>query len=205
MEKDNKKINKPTKGKSHARGRDNVHGGEKKVISEVKASARFIKISPRKVRLVINQIRGLEIQPVLDYLKFAGKASARPVAKLLNSAIANAENNFKLDKEDLYIKSIVANDGPILKRWKPRAHGRSAPIRKRTSHINLILGVKKGAEKKLTAKKEKSFEVKKPDVKVVRPDEIKKEGPKKLGKGPSQKGDKSSKGFLREIFQRKTG
>jgi len=172
---------------------------EKKVVSEIKAKARFIRISPRKVRIVIDQLRGLPAQKALDQLQFINKGSVRPVKKLIDSAIANAENNFGLDKKDLYIKKIIANDGPILKRWRPRAYGRSTMIRKRTSHIELVLGVKEGATAKAVAKKSV-----KEDVKVVSPDEIKKEAPKQEGKGPEEKGQ-DGKGFLKGIFQRKTG
>ncbi|MBI3290982.1 50S ribosomal protein L22 [Candidatus Falkowbacteria bacterium] len=170
-------------------------------VKDVKISARFIRVAPRKVRLVIPRLIGLEAQAALDYLKFVNKASVSPLIKLIKSGIANAENNFQLDKKDLFIKKIVADGGPVLKRYRPRAHGRSAAIRKRTSHINLVLGVKPGAKKKIAPRKEAD---KKEEVKVVGPEEVKKQGPKTPSKGPAEKG-KSSKGFLRGIFQRKTG
>jgi len=205
MEKDSKKISaKPAEVKSD-KAKKAVKPSPKsarddKLVTEVKASARFIRISPRKVRLVTNQLSGLEAEAALDQLNFINKSAVRPIVKLIKSAIANAENNFQLDKKDLYIKKIVANDGPILKRWKPRAHGRATSIRKRTSHIDLILGVKPGAKKKAVTKKE----VKPEEVKVVKPEEVKKEAAKSVGKGPEEKG-KSEKGFLKGIFRRKTG
>jgi large subunit ribosomal protein L22 len=177
---------------------------DKKVVTEVKASARFIHVAPRKVRLVIDELKGLEAVKALDYLKFVNKAAVRPVTKLINSAVANAENNFQLDKKDLYIKTITVNGGPVLKRWRPRAHGRSAPIRKRTSHIELILGVKAGAKLKAVNQKEAKKPEKSEEVKIVKPEEVKKERPKTLSKGPQEKG-KTDKGFFRGIFQRKTG
>ena len=127
----------------------------KKEVSESRASARFLKISPKKVRLVINEIRSLKVEEALDKLKLINKRAVPLIAKLLNSAIANAEHNFKLKKEDLYIKQIVANQGPTLHRWKPAAFGRATPIRKRTTHLEVVLGVKQ--EKPLSTK-----EVKKP-------------------------------------------
>lgn len=96
-------------------------------------------MSPRKVRLVVNTIRGLSVAAAETRLNFLPKLAAQPVLKLLNSAVANAEHNFKLEKKDLYVKFIVADGGPTLKRFRPRAFGRAAPIRKRTTHISLIL------------------------------------------------------------------
>lgn len=176
-----------------------------KVVTEVKAKARFIRIAPRKVRLVISQLPGLEVERALNYLRFVKKAAVLPVTKLLLSAIANAENNFKLDKKDLYIKKIIANDGPVLKRWQPRASGRATPIRKRTSHIELILGVKAGAKPKTTVKKEVGKEAKAEEVKIVKPQEVKKEALKIGGKSQKEEKGQRRKGFFRGIFQRKTG
>jgi len=205
MEKDNKKSSaqsteaKPDKEEKAVKpAAKPAKGGT--VVTEVKAAAKFIRISPRKVRLVINQLSGLEAETALDRLNFVNKSAVRPIVKLIKSAVANAENNFQLDKKDLYIKKIVANDGPILKRWKPRAHGRATAIRKRTSHIDLILGVRPGAKKKAVTKKE----VKPEEVKVVKPEEIKKEAAKSAGKGPEEKG-KGEKGFFKGMFRRKTG
>ncbi|TSC53226.1 MAG: large subunit ribosomal protein L22 [Parcubacteria group bacterium LiPW_72] len=106
---------------------------------EAKAKLRHLHIAPRKVRLVINLIRGLEVGRALDQLSVIKQRAARPVFKLLKSAIANAEHNFNLDKNNLYIKEIRADEGPSLKRWQPRAFGRAHPIIKRASHVSLIL------------------------------------------------------------------
>ena len=173
---------------------------EVKVVTEVKARLRFLRISPRKVRVVVNELKGKTAAEALDYLRFVRKASVAPIAKLINSAIANAKNNFEIEKENLYIKVFTVNDGPILKRYKPRAHGRSARIAKRTSHIELILGVKKGSKSVTKTDKKQPKE----EVKVVNPDEIKKSSPKIDGQGPEQKGQ-TEKGFLRKVFNRKTG
>src|SRR3989338_5002610 len=180
-------------------------------VSEVKANARFVRISPTKVRLVINQLKGKTADEALNYLRFISKSAVKPVAKLVNSGIANAENNFQLSRNDLFIKKIIANDGPILKRWRPRAHGRSTMIAKRTSHIELILGVRPGAKPvaskaKATAEsvKAKPTSAVKEEVKVVSPAEVKKEVPQTAGRGPEERG-RSQKGFLNRIFNRKTG
>lgn len=174
---------------------------DKKIVSEIKASAKFVRVSPRKTRLVINQLKGLEAVKAIDYLKFVSKAAATPIVKLLNSAVANAENNFQIDKKDLFIKQIVADDGPTLKRYQPRAHGRSTMIRKRTSHVNLILGVKEGAKLKVAPKKSDVKE----EIKVVSPDEVKKNSAR--GHGHDGEGTKGgeTKGFMKGVFQRKTG
>ena len=140
---------------------------------EVKATAKFIRMSPRKVRLVIDVVRGLKLAEAQSQLKFMNKAAAVPVLKLINSAAANAEHNFNLKAEDLVVKTIMADGGPTIKRWKPRAHGRAFPIRKRTSHIQVVLSdgkeekvkkEEKPVEKKATKKVEKK-ETKKPAAK----------------------------------------
>ena len=106
---------------------------------EVKAKAKNIRMSARKVRLAIDVVRGLNTNEALNQLKFMKKREAKPVAKLLNSAVANAANNFELDKDNLYIKEIRADEGAPLKRWMPKAHGRATPILKRSSHISIVL------------------------------------------------------------------
>jgi len=121
---------------------------------EVKAKAKYIKMSSRKLRLVADVVRGAVVGRALEQLKFINKKAALPIGKLLNSGIANAVNNYELDKDNLYIKEIRIDEGPVLKRWAPKAHGRATPIRKRMSHINLILGEIKASGKK-KAKKEK--------------------------------------------------
>ncbi len=123
---------------------------------EVKAYAKNIRMSPRKVRLVIDVIRGMNVSKAETQLRFLKKAAALPVLKLMNSAVANAEHNFKLNKSDLIVKTIMADGGPVIKRFTPKAFGRSAPIRKRTSHITLILEDRLTKKKKGTVKAEKA-------------------------------------------------
>ncbi|MEG1508857.1 MAG: 50S ribosomal protein L22 [Clostridia bacterium] len=103
------------------------------------ASLKYVRISPDKVRIVINIIRGQKYSDALAILKNTPKAACEVLIKLLNSAAANAENNMNLSKSDLYVAECYADQGPILKRVQPRAQGRAFRINKRTSHITVIL------------------------------------------------------------------
>lgn len=106
---------------------------------EITAYARYIRITPRKVRLVTNLVKRLPVNVAISQLKFLPKAAAVPVRKVIESAVANAVHNAKLDPKSLYIQSITADGGPTLKRWQPRAFGRASPIRKRMTHIKVVL------------------------------------------------------------------
>jgi len=154
---------------------------------EVKAKLRYLRIAPRKVRLVINLVRGLDAVVALNQLNFTYKRTAAPLAKLIKSAIANAENNFHLKKENLYIKKITADEGPKLKRWHPRAFGRANPILKRSSHVELILAEKKPTKKTLAKGKSKKEEIKKEDLKVIKSEEIKEKDVKEDNKPAVEK------------------
>jgi len=123
---------------------------------EIKAYARYVRMSPRKVRLVIDAIRGKSVSVARAQLVFMKKAAAEPVLKLLNSAVANAQHNNQIAADTLYVKVITADGGPVLKRFTPRAFGRATPIRKRTTHLSIVLEDRAGAakpEKKSAAKK----------------------------------------------------
>ena len=102
---------------------------------EAKANAKFVRISPRKVNVVLDLVRGKDVK----YAEAVPKAACEPLLKLLNSAMANAENNHDMDVSKLYIAQCNATAGPILKRIRPRAQGRAFRINKRTSHISLVL------------------------------------------------------------------
>jgi len=104
-----------------------------------RAIAKYVRISPRKVKIVIDLIRGKNVEEAISILRYTPKAASPVVEKLLNSAIANAENNLGLNRDDLYVAEIYANQGPTLKRIHPRAQGRAYSILKRTSHITVIL------------------------------------------------------------------
>jgi len=110
---------------------------------ETKAVAKYVRISPRKVRLVVDLIRGKKVEEALAILRFTPNISREPVTKVLKSAVANAEHNLDMNPDDLYITKIYVDQGPTLKRIKPRAHGRADRIRKRTSHITVFVGDKK--------------------------------------------------------------
>jgi large subunit ribosomal protein L22 len=106
---------------------------------EARASLRFLRIAPRKVRLVADLVRGKSVEEALGTLRFAAKAASLPVKKLLESAVANAENNHGLDIDTLWVREIAVSEGPTLKRFRPRAQGRAFPILKRTSHVSVVL------------------------------------------------------------------
>ncbi|MBI2252491.1 MAG: 50S ribosomal protein L22 [Armatimonadetes bacterium] len=117
----------------------NKKEGEKK---EAKAIARFIHMTPRKLRLVLNVIRGKDAFKALSILKFIPKRASRPLEKILKSAIANAENNLKLNSDKLFISQAYVDQGPTMKRFMPRAMGRASLIHKRTSHITIVVSEK---------------------------------------------------------------
>lgn len=103
------------------------------------AIARYVRISSRKVKVVIDLIRGKSVAEAKAILAFTPKAASEPVLKVLNSAVANAENNLDMSADQLFVAEVFANQGPTLKRFRPRAQGRASRIRKRTSHITVIL------------------------------------------------------------------
>jgi large subunit ribosomal protein L22 len=106
---------------------------------EVRAAAKWVRITPRKARLVVEHIRGRTVPEARTVLAFTERAAAREVEKLLKSAVANAEANHNLIGDDLVVKAAYVDEGPMIKRWRARARGRAAPIRKRTCHITLTL------------------------------------------------------------------
>jgi len=106
---------------------------------EAKAIVKYVRISPQKVKLVADLVRGKKIGDAETVLKFTEKKAAQIVEKLLKSAIANATQNPNMDENVLYVKEIFVGPGPTLKRWRSRAQGRVSPIRKRTSNITVIL------------------------------------------------------------------
>ena len=104
-----------------------------------RAIARYVRISARKVKIVIDLIRGKSVAEAKAILMYTPKAASAVVEKLLDSAVANAENNLELNRDSLYVAEVYANQGPTLKRFRPRAQGRATRIRKRTSHITIVL------------------------------------------------------------------
>jgi len=106
---------------------------------EVAAKHKFARISPQKARLVADQIRGLPVEKAVETLEFSVKKAATLIKKVLNSAMANAENNLGADIDELYVSKIFVDEGPIMKRIQPRAKGRADRILKRTSHITVMV------------------------------------------------------------------
>lgn len=106
---------------------------------ESKAVAKFVRIAPRKVRIVMNLIRGKSVAEALAILKFTPKAGAEVVEKVLKSAIANAENNFDMNVDKLFVSSAYVDQGPTLKRIHPRSRGQAFSILKRTSHVTVVV------------------------------------------------------------------
>ena len=107
---------------------------------EVRASARFVKGSAQKYRLILNMIKGKGAEEAMSILQYLPSPKARIISKVLKSAMANAENNFNLDPSNMKIVKAVADEGPKLMRFRPKARGRVNPIRKRYSHITIVLG-----------------------------------------------------------------
>lgn len=193
---------------------------------EVKASLKHLRMSPRKVRLVIDVIRRMPVLAALDQLRFINKLAANPIIKLIKSAIANAENTYNLERNNLYIKEIRSDEGVKLKRWMPRAHGRATTIRKRGCHLNLVLAeikesgkkekkVIKAAEpvklEKLAKEGAKAMKVKKEKketkVKNLAASEMGKEiiDPRMEGRHGHAKVEGGAKGFVSKVFRRKSG
>lgn len=106
---------------------------------EVKATGKHLRISPQKVRQIVEAVKGKPVETGLNALKFMPQKSAAIVEKILRSAIANADHNSDLDVDSLVIKNIIVNEGPMLKRFRPRARGRGSRILKRTSHITVVV------------------------------------------------------------------
>jgi large subunit ribosomal protein L22 len=109
-------------------------------VKEVRAAAKWVRITPRKARLVVEHIRGRTVPEARTMLAFSERAAAREIDKLLRSAVANAEANHNLIGDDLVVKTAYVDEGPTIKRWRPRARGRAARIRKHMCHITITLG-----------------------------------------------------------------
>ena len=107
---------------------------------QAKATAKMIRVSPRKVRLLLDEVRGKRVEDALTVLRFSGKPVARDVEKVVKSAAANAENNLNMSPHNLRVVATWAGPGPTLKRFKPRSRGRVSPILRRTSHITVVVG-----------------------------------------------------------------
>lgn len=178
-------------------------------ITEVKAFARYIHVSPRKLRLVADLVRRQHVGAALEQLRFSSKNAALPLAKCINSAVANAVHNFNMNKEDLFIKAITIDGGPVFKTYAPRAQGRAFVERKRTSHINVILEPRPGAKKQTRSifslrPKSSETEVKKVTQQKTGDVNEHKSGPRQAGK-PDEKLKQQKISLKRRLFNRKSG
>jgi len=135
---------------------------------KIRAELNYLRISPRKVRLVADLVRGKQGLEAKRILSFTNKGAAKSLLKLLNSAIANAKDNFQLVPEDLQISGLLVNEGPKLKRWRPRARGQAYEIQKKTSHIIITLREIDKERKKIPKKILKDKKTEQPKVKEVK-------------------------------------
>ena len=166
---------------------------------QITATLRYLHIAPRKVGLVVNALKGLSVNEAEAQLLFRTKRSSHPVLQLLRSAVANAKHNFKLSPETLVIKSIRVDQGPMLKRFMPRAMGRATPIHKKMSHVSLILESKEKAKASRFTIATKSKAPKKEKASASRP-EVKQSQKESAASSKS----KEQSGFIKKIFNRKS-
>lgn len=106
---------------------------------KARAEAKYMRVSPRKMKPIADMVRGMNVKEAQAVLKFTPRKGAEIFLKVLNSAVANAENNHDMDVENLYIAEIYANQGPVMKRWKAGSMGRANPIKRRTSHVGVVV------------------------------------------------------------------
>jgi large subunit ribosomal protein L22 len=165
------------------------------------AEARYVRVTPMKARRVVDLIRGLPAREALTVLQFAPQSASEPVYKVLASAVANAENNDRLDPDTLQVAAAFVDEGPTMKRFRPRAQGRAYRIRKRTSHITVVVEslaakakpAKKAAAKKAADKPARAEKPAKSAPKAEKSAPAKKATAKKAAK-PAEKSEKSAKG-----------
>jgi large subunit ribosomal protein L22 len=180
---------------------------------QVKAKLNNLRISPRKVRLVADLIRGLDVNDALNQIEASYKRGSLPMKKLILSAIGNGENNLGIDRNNMYIVGILVDAGPSLKRWMPKAYGRASQILKRTSQVEVILGERvegKGrkSQEELEKAREKRIEEKMKREKAMRKEVEEKEASLKDKKESSAKVSEKSKEKTAEkskVFEEKKG
>jgi large subunit ribosomal protein L22 len=174
---------------------------------EVRAKLGGLRIAPRKVRLVTGLIRRKDVQSALNQLEHVSNRAALPVAKLVNSAIANATNNFRMVRSNLYIKEISVDEGTKLRRWQPKGFGRAGAIQKKTSHVNIVLGEHQVGLR--ATEQPKHEEVPVPQVPERKADEAQTEPERKKDAVQPQEKDKGKPakkgitGLGRRLFRRK--
>ncbi|MCX6741425.1 MAG: 50S ribosomal protein L22 [Candidatus Parcubacteria bacterium] len=172
---------------------------------EVKGSAKHLKITPKKMRLVIDVVRGMAVERAEAQLHFVPRKASVLILKALRSVAASAEHNFNLKKDNLFIKKIIVNDGPSLERWTPKAFGRATPIKKRTSHLEIILAEYKPT---IATKRHQPLELKKEEGAEPAPVITNTEKQASYKTKPSKKDDQKIRpkqtGVKSKIFSRKT-
>lgn len=172
---------------------------------EVKGSAKYLKITPKKMRLVVDVIRKMSVERAEAQLHFISRKASVLILKALRSVVASAEHNFNLKKDNLFIKKIIVNEGPALERWTPKAFGRATPIKKRTSHLEIILAEYKPT---VVTKKHEPLEAKKEDSLLSATATSNKEKHDiyraKASKKDNQKIKSKQAGVKSKIFSRKT-
>jgi ribosomal protein L22 len=143
--KDEKAEKKPPRAKKAAKAEEKKPAPSRRRVRNpeelpvVRASAKYVRVAPRKARLIADQVRGMHIEQARALLQFSPRGAAEDIQKLINSAAANAENNHDLVGDEMRITTITVDEGPTLRRFRPRALGRATPINKRTSHIKVAL------------------------------------------------------------------
>tara|TARA_Y100000310_G_C20681633_1_gene816318 strand:- start:633 stop:1151 length:519 start_codon:yes stop_codon:yes gene_type:complete len=170
---------------------------------ESTAKLNYLRIAPRKTRLIVDLIRGKKAEKAQSILSLTVKKGSEPILKLLNSAIANAKNDLSLDPSNLYISKITVDEGRTYKRWRPRARGRAAQIQKKTSNITLVLSeLKPSKAKKKPVKKVVKEELvqKETEVKPEDKKEIKKPKTRQMNETPTPK----NRGGVSRMFRRKS-
>lgn len=165
------------------------------------AQLRFLRMAPRKVRLVADTLKGLSVNEAEAQLLLQPRRAARPLLKLLRSAVSNAKNNQKLNPDTLVIQSILVNNGPMLKRFMPRARGSASPIQKKMSHVFLLLAESASAKPKkfsiIVPKKVKDMQGKKKAIAA-------KEKNKPAGAAELPRSAQEKPGVFKRFFQRKS-
>ena len=171
---------------------------------ELTAKAKFVRMSPRKIRLAANLIKGLSYEQATVQLEFLKKAATVPLLKLLKSAMHNGEENHELKRNNLRVKLIKVDEGPALKRWMPRAMGRATPLRKMSSHITLVLEEivpsEPSAKNKNKAKKTDDI-IKISDIDEIKDNDVKEE----KAISDKKKTAASKKGYGSKTLNRRTG
>lgn len=171
---------------------------------DIHGQLRSIRISPRKVRLAAHTLKGLDATQARFQLNYLVKRSARPIMKLLDSVMANARHNFGLVDSNLFVKSVIVDEGSKLKRYRPKGFGSSSPIEKKTSHITIVLSEKvPGLKAKKTDKVEKlSVDAELENTKMT--DDAKPKNVRRKSAADEKSGKSSTGAVKRRLFQRKT-